>query len=54
MKFECKLKQNLQQKIFRVEIPSTYHSYEAWRSLAEKWRWNEIGDQVRLHMQLGG
>lgn len=46
--------ENLQEKMIRVEMSNRYPSHEHWRDQAERLRWNEIGDLVRLQMQMGG
>ena len=51
---KCHGIEQLQRETTRIEIPSIYHSYEPWRELSEKWRWNSVGDQVRLQMRTGG
>ena len=51
---KCHGIEQLQREMTRIEIPSIYHSYEPWRELSEKWRWNSVGDQVRLQMRTGG
>lgn len=39
--------ENIFEKMIHIEITQIYNIYEPWRNLAEKWRWNQIGDQVR-------
>lgn len=46
-------KEELLQKVVRIEISSPYSHYEPWRKLAQKWRWDCVGDQLRRHMQVG-
>ncbi len=45
-------KEELLQKLVRIEISSTYSHYEPWRKLAQKWRWDDVGDQLRRHIQV--
>lgn len=43
-------KLEFQQKIKRIEIPYYLMANHTWHHLAQQWRWNQIGDNLRKHM----
>lgn len=42
--------ENFLHRITRFEIPAVYSTDESWQQLAENWRWNGIGNQLRKQM----
>ncbi len=43
-------KVDLFRRITRFEIPTVYSADEDWRKLAERWRWNGVGNTLRQQL----
>ena len=46
-------KEDLYEQLIRIEMPQGIGMKDAWKRQVQKWRWGEIGDQVRKYIQQG-